>query len=55
MDKNSFCAITDLHFNIVVPGENFHGFTFQTQKCEAVPADGDKSSQMSHLLYVLNE
>lgn len=31
----------DLHFNIV-PVENFHGFTFETQKCEAIPA-GDKT------------
>lgn len=36
----------DLHFNIIVTVENFHGFTFETQKCEAIPA-GEKKT-MSH-------
>lgn len=45
--------MTDLHFNVIVPVQNFHGFTFKTQKCEAIPAGGDKPSQISN--YVLRD
>lgn len=36
-----------LLFNIFVPVQDFHGFTFKTQKGETVPAGGDKSLQSS--------
>lgn len=41
--------MNDLLFNVVVPVENFHGFTLKTEKCKAVPAGGDKSLQSQHL------
>lgn len=33
----------NLLFNIIIPVENFHGFTFKTKKSKAVPADGHKT------------
>lgn len=45
----------DLHFNVIVPVENFHGFTFETQKCKAIPADGDKSQMRPFCIHVLYE
>lgn len=44
--KSFLCVATDLPFNIFVPVKNFHSFTFKTQECEAISADGDKSSQI---------
>lgn len=41
--------ISDLLFNVIIPVKYFHGLTFKTQKGEAIPADGDKTSLMTHV------
>lgn len=46
LQKNIHENIIDLLFNVIFPVENFHGFTFKSKKCEAVPAVGDKSSEI---------
>lgn len=38
--NNIYKNITDLLFNGIVAVENFHGFTFETEKREAIPAGG---------------
>lgn len=34
----------NLLFDIIIPVEDFHGFTFKTKKSKAVPAGAHKSS-----------
>ena len=42
----------DLHFNIIIPVEDFHVLALQAQEREAIPADGDKVSGMSILVTI---
>lgn len=45
--------MTNLHFNVICPVENFHGFTFEAKKCEAVPEI--ETNQNTDGFYVLNK
>lgn len=45
--------MTNLHFNVICPVENFHGFTFEAKKCEAVPEI--ETNQNTNGFYVLNK
>lgn len=45
--------MTNLHFNVICPVENFHGFTFEAKKSEAVPEI--ETNQNTNGFYVLNK